>query len=705
MVKVWACNSRNLSTTLGFFSGNSQILMLGATENLSRFVMSDPRATSNLANFLCTNNRLDEYFSVPELFAGINSVHRGRHMKFHVFGPSGISQVADMHKVFFPDDLLQTHEFADADPVLEFSGSSGGYLVRPIVLNSPREGSVTASFAIDCMGGSERLVFLSLPGEDYLGSLEGKLDICSEMWNTVVYHSVPYGVMSNPRYLDMVATRWPHSEHIIDCAEIAGDNCPRAGSNYITKQHHVCCPSLFPDIPLPFPDQRDEAKAQKLHGMLLERGIKWHRPVVLGEFINFGNKDRGASWSQSQPKQQQGALGRGELQFLEALDKYIEGEPKLQACRELCKPDNAKKGSRQTRVFHNEPAVLFLGTSSNISTAERNASAIYLNVPGREDTVKNAIQPTAEYFHKTHGILLDCGDGTYGQLFDHFCSPAVLRVLLSHIKLIFISHHHGDHINGLTRLIMECDKAVEAEAGQRLGPEGIWSEYPLFVALPSIVRPDIASILSNMNLKHPERIRMANTNYLNPDPELHYAKGAIEFSKTCPRHGPSEVERMIKELKQKLEPTERGMANYLRYKLGIQMCHTFETDHFTSSSGVVFCGPDWKIVYTGDTAPCTTLLNFASRTDLLIHECSYLLQPQNMRATKHSLLSDVQRICSEIRPWRTVLTHIVPAADVGETKRDDLPGEFIQARDHMGFRLADAEWVGKASSLLDIVKQ
>ena len=40
-------------------------------------------------------------------------------------------------------------------------------------------------------------------------------------------------------------------------------------------------------------------------------------------------------------------------------------------------------------------------------------------------------------------ILLDCGEGTYGQLFRHY-GRYVDRVLLQ-LKCVFISHIHADH--------------------------------------------------------------------------------------------------------------------------------------------------------------------------------------------------------------------------------------------------------------------
>lgn len=44
---------------------------------------------------------------------------------------------------------------------------------------------------------------------------------------------------------------------------------------------------------------------------------------------------------------------------------------------------------------------------------------------------------------KNGSILLDCGEGTYGQLYRHY-GKYVDRVLLQ-LKCVFISHIHADH--------------------------------------------------------------------------------------------------------------------------------------------------------------------------------------------------------------------------------------------------------------------
>ena len=54
-----------------------------------------------------------------------------------------------------------------------------------------------------------------------------------------------------------------------------------------------------------------------------------------------------------------------------------------------------------------EPQIFFLGTASMKPSQYRGASAIYV-------------------FRKGHGILMDCAEGSYTQIFDHFGSKKLV---------------------------------------------------------------------------------------------------------------------------------------------------------------------------------------------------------------------------------------------------------------------------------------
>ena len=44
-----------------------------------------------------------------------------------------------------------------------------------------------------------------------------------------------------------------------------------------------------------------------------------------------------------------------------------------------------------------------------------------------------------------NSILMDCAEGSYGQLLDHFQNLEEVNVVLKNLRIVFITHIHGDH--------------------------------------------------------------------------------------------------------------------------------------------------------------------------------------------------------------------------------------------------------------------
>jgi len=80
---------------------------------------------------------------------------------------------------------------------------------------------------------------------------------------------------------------------------------------------------------------------------------------------------------------------------------------------------------KSRQVTNKDYEVVFLGTGASIPSKYRNVSSTLINMS------------------EEGSILLDCGEGTYGQLFRHY-GRYVDRVLLR-LKCVFISHIHADH--------------------------------------------------------------------------------------------------------------------------------------------------------------------------------------------------------------------------------------------------------------------
>lgn len=89
------------------------------------------------------------------------------------------------------------------------------------------------------------------------------------------------------------------------------------------------------------------------------------------------------------------------------------------------------------------PKTLFLGTSSSNATSFRNVTSIMLQL------------------NESSNMLLDCGEGSSGQLFKLFGLEQARRELVK-IKLLFLTHIHLDHHGGVFGLILDRHNAFKA---------------------------------------------------------------------------------------------------------------------------------------------------------------------------------------------------------------------------------------------------
>jgi ribonuclease Z len=90
--------------------------------------------------------------------------------------------------------------------------------------------------------------------------------------------------------------------------------------------------------------------------------------------------------------------------------------------------------------------IVFLGTSSMVPTKERNQSAVFVS-------------------YNTHGIMVDCGEGTQRQL-------KMANIPITKVTKVLISHWHGDHTLGLPGLIQSLGASEYTKTLEIYGPKG-----------------------------------------------------------------------------------------------------------------------------------------------------------------------------------------------------------------------------------------
>jgi ribonuclease Z len=232
------------------------------------------------------------------------------------------------------------------------------------------------------------------------------------------------------------------------------------------------------------------------------------------------------------------------------------------------------------------PYVAFLGTGSAEPSKYRGPSAIYFEM---KDS-KNQIQC----------FLMDCGEGTFGQLIRIFGYRRALE-RLKQMQFIWISHRHADHMSGLVEML--CKRPKDSKRLLIVGP---------MAAIRWIASVKSKLGIENFTLEHTCR-------HLNPGTLVH---------------------------------------TFLNDVYGAQV-KFLQVHHCSDSYAIVIRLRDgFKLVYSGDTEPCEKLVIYGKNADLLIHEATF--EPDmvsDARRKKHSTVQEALHVSSRMSAKHTILTH------------------------------------------------
>jgi hypothetical protein len=118
--------------------------------------------------------------------------------------------------------------------------------------------------------------------------------------------------------------------------------------------------------------------------------------------------------------------------------------------------------------------ITFLGTGAALPSKYRNVTShvVEFFATENEDVVKKSSSENEDVVKKSPSssslsscMLLDCGEGTYGQLFRYVHgNKERFKSLLASLYLVWISHNHADHHLGLVRILSERDRTVTTMA-------------------------------------------------------------------------------------------------------------------------------------------------------------------------------------------------------------------------------------------------
>lgn len=248
------------------------------------------------------------------------------------------------------------------------------------------------------------------------------------------------------------------------------------------------------------------------------------------------------------------------------------------------------------------PEVLFLGTGSAIPSKYRNVSSLLLRTS----------------LDRRGSILIDCGEGTFGQLCRSLGSVTQAQEEIKNLSFVWISHMHADHHLGLLTVLQE-----------RVSTNVSDEHIPLIVCGPS-----------------------ALLYFLNEYSAQLGGEFGIRFSRSfvfldCDATLPSKTDFVPPALLR------------LKENASLTSIHSIHVNHCYKAYALILqSSMGWKFVYSGDTEYCPDLVSAGAGADILVHEATFEDGKEaEAKDKRHSTISQALRVGMEMNAKVVMLTH------------------------------------------------
>lgn len=264
--------------------------------------------------------------------------------------------------------------------------------------------------------------------------------------------------------------------------------------------------------------------------------------------------------------------------------------------------------------------VVFLGTSGSTPTAQRAPAATLVRRGGER-------------------LLFDCAEGTQRQLLR--CDVGLVE-----LREVFLTHFHADHYLGLPGMLKTYSLRGR--------------ELPLTIYGPTELRHLVSSLrrvfgrlsypLETVELEAGDAI--ARDGYRIEPFAVEHGVPAIGYALVeDERPGPFDVEAA----------TALGVPNGPE-RGALQHGSPVTLADGTTVSPDQVLGParaGRKVVITGDTAPCASVVDAAAGAELLVHEATFLAdERERARETLHSTAGEAALVAREAGVRLLALTHL-----------------------------------------------
>ena len=465
----------------------------------------------------------------------------------------------------------------------------------------------------DVVGPAQKgptFVILECPRIQYISSVTTHPMLLQDAFSStgqsliLIVHIIPPEVLDNEQYCKWMASFGPGTKHLI----LNGQLCPsEVGQRAIMK---VQCPLhiMNPAVHHAPPTVEIEAGGTSAHVKLFE--------VLPKDSIIFG---RIFTKYHVKPTMKVGVDNSCVLRPLE--DEIAERVAAIQSnprlTHAILHPDKPLTASADASTEYSntqDQSSSFLipnPTQSPILPASHlspdDALVTFLgtgaSIPSKYRNVSGILVQTP----RSGCVLLDCGEGTLSQIYRCFGKKEGDDIVCN-LRTIFTSHIHGDHHLGLINVLQRRAKLLR-----------------------SVQSPGVS-----------ESPMEKRTVVIGP---VFIGKWLREYTRNC--------ESVPYKFINSSTLTSNSLERYEFRVLAVPVVHCKE-----AYGMVLEHSKGWKIVYSGDTRPCSQLVQAGKNATLLLHEATLeddLLTEAHAR--KHSTISEALDIAEQMNPDFTILTH------------------------------------------------